>query len=268
MQLAAGRQDAAIETLEQIVQRFPASSEAAAAKDRLVAQFRTARQQQTAKQGDPPALRSGPREVKAPAPPSSTPASRPSLAAPAAVTTSPTAALRRGGDDFKLSVGDRIFFDNSTAKIDARQRSVLQAQAAWLKERPEANVKIEGHADDTGTREINAALALERAEAVRAVLIHDGVTPDRIEVIAVGNTRPIAICSVAATASRLCSSQNRRVVTQVEWLDAGYRRRLSSSSGPQSAAAAAPSIGAGRDNAGQEGTAATRPPQTTRAWQR
>ena len=269
--LAAGRKDAAIDGLEHIVERFPASPEAATAKDQLVAQFRTARQQQSAgqkaKPSDPSPLKAGPQEVKVPPTASSAVAARPSLTGPAVGITASSAALRRGGDDFKLSVGDRIFFDAKTARIDAGQRNVLHAQAAWLRERPEAVVKIEGHADDPGPRELNAMLALERAEAVRAILIHEGVSTDRIEVIAAGNTRPVAMCAAAAGASDLCASQNRRVVTLVEWIDAGYRRRLSSAGGVQQSAAAGSPIGASRDETDLARTSAVRAPQPPRASQ-
>ena len=74
--LANGRQEAAIESLEQIIERFPASREAGIAKDRLVAQFRDARQkrdvglsEKNARQSGPsaaPALKAAPQEVKAP----------------------------------------------------------------------------------------------------------------------------------------------------------------------------------------------------------
>lgn len=269
--LAAGRHDDAIAALEQIIEQYPTSRESTVAKDRLIAQFRKARQQQggqhavqDGKPRDLPALKSAPQEIKAPPAPPAGPVARSSPAVQPTSAGTFSAALRRDGDEFKLSVGDRIFFDAATAKIDARQRHVLHAQAAWLKGRPEAVVKIEGHADDPGSRELNAMLALERAEAVRAILIHEGVSTDRIEVIAAGNTRPVAICSAVASASELCSGQNRRVVTQVEWIDAGYRRRLSSVSSAQHSAANGPSIGTSRHEADQARTAAVRAPQPAR----
>jgi peptidoglycan-associated lipoprotein len=272
--LAAGRHDDAIAALEQIIEQYPTSRESTVAKDRLIAQFRMARQQQGGQQAvqdvkprDLSALKSAPQEIKAPPAPPAGPVAWSSPAVQPASAGTFSAALRRGGDDFKLSVGDRIFFDAATAKIDARQRNVLHAQAAWLKDRPEAVIKIEGHADDPGPRELNAMLALERAEAVRAILIHEGVSTDRIEVIAAGNTRPVAICSPVANASELCSSQNRRVVTQVEWIDAGYRRRLSSVSSARHSAANGPSIGPHRHEADEARTAIVRAPQPARAPQ-
>jgi peptidoglycan-associated lipoprotein len=281
--LAAGRHDDAIATLEQIIEQYPTSREATVAKDRLIAQFRMARQQQGGQQAvqdgkprDLPGLKAGPQEVKAPQAPSAGPVVRSSPAVqPSQAGTSPAAppaSLRRGGDDFKLSVGDRIFFDAATAKIDARQRGVLHAQAAWLRDRPEAIITLEAHADDPGPREFNAMLAQERAEAVRGILVQEGVPANRIAINVAGNTRPVAVCPGMANSSELCSSQNRRVVTQVEWSDAGYRRRLSSASSAQHSAATGPPSGAGRYEADQARTAAVRAPQltseSTRASQR
>lgn len=259
--LAAGRSAAAYQRLELIIERFPGSPEAGYAKDRLVEQFRTARQTQaqaaalptpalpppslltTAHPAAPPAA--GPAPVS-PAVVQAVPPPVPATATQATAATSPqqpssqtqapppagTTALRRGGDDFKQSVGDRIFFEAATARIEPRQRSVLAAQAAWLKERPEALVKLEGHADEPGTRDLNMLVARERAEAVRTVLIKEGVAPERIDVAALGNDQPLARCGAApqnaeaGSAAELCASQNRRVVTVVGWADMDLRRRL------------------------------------------
>ena len=53
-------------------------------------------------------------------------------------------------------------------------------------------VRIEGNADERGTREYNFALGARRAEAVRAYLVSRGVMDSRIETISYGKERPIA----------------------------------------------------------------------------
>jgi peptidoglycan-associated lipoprotein len=250
--MAAGRTEMGYQGLEKLIERHPHTPEADLAKDRLVEHFRTARQTQSARQqtveraapeaAPLPAALQPPIRVVPPAivPPPPRPVAQPAPAVqPLHPQDSPApkaASLRRGGDDFKQSVGDRIFFDTATARIDSRQRSVLQAQAAWLKERPETVVKLEGHADEPGTRELNFLVARERAEAVRSVLIKEGVAAERIEITAVGNDQPVARCAAAAGVptspiADACAGQNRRVVTVVEWAGAEPRRRLSIGAG-------------------------------------
>ena len=68
----------------------------------------------------------------------------------------------------------------------------LDAQAQWLQRYPGVAVRIEGNADERGTREYNLALAARRAEAVRTYLINRGIPAGRIDTISYGKERPIA----------------------------------------------------------------------------
>ena len=52
-------------------------------------------------------------------------------------------------------------------------------------------VRIEGNADERGTREYNLALGARRANAIRDFLIAQGVSAARIETISFGKERPI-----------------------------------------------------------------------------
>jgi outer membrane protein OmpA-like peptidoglycan-associated protein len=52
-------------------------------------------------------------------------------------------------------------------------------------------VSIEGHADDVGGAAYNKRLSQERANSVRNMLVHFGVSPDRLTAIGWGQERPI-----------------------------------------------------------------------------
>lgn len=58
--------------------------------------------------------------------------------------------------------------------------------------RPTLRIRIEGHADSTGTNEANQKLSEERADAVKRYLEQSGIPPERIETIGYAATRPIA----------------------------------------------------------------------------
>jgi len=102
------------------------------------------------------------------------------------------AALPGSEQDFVVNVGDRVYFDLDSYSVRPEAQPRLDAQAAWLQRYPQVTVRIEGNADERGTREYNLALGARRAEAVRTYLIQRGVPAGRIDTISFGKERPIA----------------------------------------------------------------------------
>ncbi|MFN4288744.1 MAG: peptidoglycan-associated lipoprotein Pal [Brevundimonas sp.] len=112
---------------------------------------------------------------------------------PPPVQQGPIGAVTPGSvADFNQNVGDRVFFDFDSYAVRSDARPRLDAQAQWLLRYPSVRVRIEGNADERGTREYNFALAARRAEAVRAYLVERGVPANRIDTISYGKERPIA----------------------------------------------------------------------------
>jgi peptidoglycan-associated lipoprotein len=127
-----------------------------------------------------------PAPVSAPPPPP--PAERP---APPPVAQAPTGPVPGSMQDFVVNVGDRVYFDYDKYDIRADAQPVLSAQAAWLVKYPSVKVRIEGNADERGTREYNLALGSRRANSVKDFLVGHGVAADRIETISYGKEMPI-----------------------------------------------------------------------------
>src|SRR5262245_15662286 len=90
------------------------------------------------------------------------------------------------GREFRMRVGDRVFFADRSAELSVRARTAIEAQAQWLKRKPGLIIMVEGHADDSGTSDDNMALSRQRADAVRQRLIELGVATDRVRVTAFG----------------------------------------------------------------------------------
>ncbi len=102
-------------------------------------------------------------------------------------------AARPGSEqDFVVNVGDRVYFDLDSYQIRPEAYPRLDAQVAWLQRYPGVTVRIEGNADERGTREYNLALGARRAESVRTYLVERGVSAARIDTISYGKERPIA----------------------------------------------------------------------------
>jgi peptidoglycan-associated lipoprotein len=127
----------------------------------------------------------GPAPEPAP-PPTVAPTPEPTPApAPSATVTPGTI------QDFVVNVGERVFFDLDSYSVRADAAPLLDAQAAWLVRYPNVQVRIEGNADERGTREYNLALGSRRANSVREHLVSRGVAPSRISTVSFGKERPI-----------------------------------------------------------------------------
>jgi len=111
-------------------------------------------------------------------------------------------------DQFQVDIGDRVFFSFDRSDLSETARTTLDKQADWLKTYPAVTIRVEGHADERGTREYNLALGARRANSVKEYLISQGVNPNRIDTISYGKERPAVNGSNEAA-----WAQNRRSVT-------------------------------------------------------
>lgn len=127
---------------------------------------------------------------EAPPPPPPPPVETPTTPAPPPPPVS-SAPLPGSVQDFVINAGDRVYFDFDQYTVRADAGPVLDAQAAWLARYPSVQVRIEGNADERGTREYNFALGARRANAVRDYLVSKGVAASRIETVSYGKERPI-----------------------------------------------------------------------------
>jgi peptidoglycan-associated lipoprotein len=108
------------------------------------------------------------------------------------------------------SIGDRVFFATDSVQVGGDQRPVLERQAEWLNRHRQVQARIEGHADERGTREYNLALGVRRANAARDILVANGVASSRLQTISFGKDRPEQLGSTPDA-----WQQNRRAVTVV-----------------------------------------------------
>ena len=107
------------------------------------------------------------------------------------VTQQPASALPGSSQDFVVNVGDRVYFDTDSHDVRAEAEPLLEAQATWLRRYTAVQVRIEGNADERGTREYNLALGARRANSVRDFLVSHGVTSERIATISFGKEQPL-----------------------------------------------------------------------------
>jgi peptidoglycan-associated lipoprotein len=83
-----------------------------------------------------------------------------------------------------------IYFDYDSNDIKPEFRSVLEDYAKYLRENASLKARIEGNADERGSREYNVALGQRRAETVMKSLMLLGVPERRMEAISYGEEKP------------------------------------------------------------------------------
>ena len=121
------------------------------------------------------------------------------------VETTTTGAATTDTSVSEQTLSNVVYFDFDQYALTAESRAVLLAHADKLKGASVA-VRLEGHADERGSREYNMALGEKRANAVRDFLVTQGVNGSSLEVVSFGEEQP------AATGSDEASwAQNRRV---------------------------------------------------------
>lgn len=125
--------------------------------------------------------------------------------------TTPTGAKPGSQLDLEINVGDRVFFAYDKSTLSSNGRTTVERWAAWLKTYPANKLKIEGHADERGTREYNLALGERRANASREYLVSLGVAPNRVKTISYGKERPAIPGS-----NENAYTQNRRGVAVID----------------------------------------------------
>jgi peptidoglycan-associated lipoprotein len=123
----------------------------------------------------------------------------------AATTTSiATARPQPAGYAEHAALAD-IHFDFDRYELRETDRRILDAHAAWLKDRADTLLLVEGHCDERGTAEYNISLGERRAKVTANYLTSRGVASDRITIISYGEQRPV--CRENGDA---CWSRNRR----------------------------------------------------------
>jgi outer membrane protein OmpA-like peptidoglycan-associated protein len=98
----------------------------------------------------------------------------------------------RDGDVLHVTFRSDSQFDvNSFALRPAAQQDVAR-MAAILKEYDKTNIRIAGHTDATGSESVNQTLSERRAEAVKNIMLGQGVAGNRLTTIGFGKSQPIA----------------------------------------------------------------------------
>jgi peptidoglycan-associated lipoprotein len=96
--------------------------------------------------------------------------------------------------DTDSGVARVFYFEFDKAILNPEARAALRLHAQSLSSNP-VNIRLEGHADERGTREYNMALGERRANSARDFLVQEGVNGSLIEVISYGEEKAASMGS-------------------------------------------------------------------------
>jgi peptidoglycan-associated lipoprotein len=99
-----------------------------------------------------------------------------------------------------------IYFDFDQSDLRPEYADVLARHASGLSNSSRTSIRLEGHADERGSREYNIGLGERRSQSVRRMLLIQGASSDQISTVSFGEERPAAFGSDEDS-----YQQNRRV---------------------------------------------------------
>ena len=99
-----------------------------------------------------------------------------------------------------------VYFDLDQDALKPEFQAAMACHAKYLRDRPTARLRLEGNADERGSREYNLGLGERRGNAVSSALQASGGSASQQTVVSYGEERPVCTQS-----DESCWSQNRRV---------------------------------------------------------
>ncbi|MBT4162447.1 MAG: OmpA family protein [Gammaproteobacteria bacterium] len=99
-----------------------------------------------------------------------------------------------------------VNFDYDSDNLTDAAKDKLHETIHSLQQQPNISVRIEGHTDNVGSDEYNLSLSKQRANAVRDLLINEGIRARRLTVQGYGENSPVATNDTESG-----RAQNRRV---------------------------------------------------------
>ena len=83
-----------------------------------------------------------------------------------------------------------VYFEFDSAKLTSESIEILEIHGNFIAGNGEVAVRLEGHADERGSREYNIALGDRRAQSVRRVLLFQGASVDQVDTVSYGEEQP------------------------------------------------------------------------------
>jgi peptidoglycan-associated lipoprotein len=109
-------------------------------------------------------------------------------------------------NDANSQLATVVYFEFDRAELSPEYMKLLARHAEQMASADSVRIRLEGHADERGSREYNIGLGERRSQAVRRILMANGVSAEQVSTVSFGEERP-----AVEGASEQSYAQNRRV---------------------------------------------------------
>ncbi len=106
------------------------------------------------------------------------------------LTSSDAVEIRRESDILALTLKGTAVFDMNSTTLTPGMQEEIKRIAGIMKKYRRTKIRTEGHTDNVGAKAYNMKLSKRRAEAVKKLLVQNGVNAGRISVMAFGDRMP------------------------------------------------------------------------------
>jgi peptidoglycan-associated lipoprotein len=96
-------------------------------------------------------------------------------------------------DANSVLAGRIIYFDFDSSKVGGDSIELVKHHGKYLSANPNAQLRLEAHTDERGSREYNVALADRRAQSVERLLIFQGASSDQMILISYGEEKAASL---------------------------------------------------------------------------
>jgi len=101
-------------------------------------------------------------------------------------------SVTRMGDNITLNMPGNVTFATDSSDLSPAFFDVLNSVGKVLGEFEQTVVEVAGHTDSTGSDSYNQSLSERRSQSVSSYLTSQGVIPQRVITIGMGESRPVA----------------------------------------------------------------------------
>lgn len=122
----------------------------------------------------------------------------------------PDASVERQSDRLLVTFPGDTLFDSGSSSVSPGAARRLSSLAQTLGRYPASEIVVRGYTDSVGSEASNLRLSEDRANNVRNYLVNDGVSPNRITAMGLGEQFPVATNRTEAG-----RQQNRRVEIEI-----------------------------------------------------